>query len=149
MPVHHVHLTLLFLGDTHERQVDEVGESVARSVAGLSAFELRPVRLVTLPREGGSPRVLAVEVEAHSTVMEIHRRLVTRLARPSQRRRGEAFLPHLTIARYPAGIVAASICREVVSPDIRVGEVRLMASELRPQGAVHREVCAFALEPSR
>jgi 2'-5' RNA ligase len=142
--IEQIHLTLLFIGDTDERQFDEVRESVARSVAGLGSFELQVSRLITLPHDG-EPRVLAVETEPHATLVEIQRRLVTRLARPSQRRRGEAFLPHFTIARYGSGGEGLRVSREVAAPSVFIGAVRLMASELRPRGALHREVSSFVL----
>lgn len=143
-PAEQIHLTLLFIGDTDERQFEPVKESLRRSVAGLPTFMLTPTRLAQLPARGEA-RTLVVEVADEPTLLEIHRRLVTRLSRPAQRARGSAFTPHLTIARYPPGPVVRLSPRPLSAPPILVRQVRLMASELRPSGAVHRLVECFEL----
>jgi 2'-5' RNA ligase len=144
-PVEQVHLTVQFVGPTPVRDLDEVKESVARSVSGIATFELRVVRLMSVPPRG-RVRLVAAELDQPWGLMEIQRRLATRLARHVRERAGDRFLPHMTLCRFD---------REGASRDVDVAveeelpfgvrEVRLMKSVLKPQGAEHGLVMAFGL----
>lgn len=138
-----VHLTVHFIGDTSSRLMDDVVESVERSCAGVRAFELRPLRLIELPE--GSPRLVAMETDAPAELLEIHRRLVHRLARTARAKSAEEFVPHLTLARYAPGGERAAALPSVTLAPFRVSEVRLMRSTLAPGGARHHEAAAFTL----
>lgn len=143
-PAEQVHMTLQFIGDTARQRLAEVTESVQRSTAGLSAFFLKPVAIRTLPRKG-SPRLVAIETDAPPALLEIHRRLVHRLARNPREESVKEFLPHLTLLRFKPG----ATCRGITAPanlaPFEIAEVRLMRSRLKPGGAVHETVAAFAL----
>ncbi len=140
VPDAQVHMTLQFIGDTPERELDEVQESIARSASGLPAFELRPTRLMTLPA-GRHPRLIAAETDAPSPLMELHRRLALRLARNPRER--DRFLPHLTLHRFKAA--AAPVDLPLYASAFAVTHIQLMRSILRPEGAHHAEVSRFAL----
>lgn len=135
-----VHLTLVFLGSVRGREVRNVGESIARSVSGVEPFTLRPGRLMLLP-ERGHPRVLAVATDAPAGLLEVQRRLATRLARPKGERSREAFLPHLTLARLDQQarrpdlkVEALPALDEAAAEPFEVREVRLMSSVLSALG---------------
>jgi 2'-5' RNA ligase len=95
-----VHLTLHFVGEVVTARVDEVRESVERSAAGLEAFEVTPERLVSLPRpvgRRGGARLVAVQADRPPGLLEIVRRLATRLATSPRRDPVDRYLPHLTL----------------------------------------------------
>src|SRR5690606_37699260 len=77
-PPEQVHLTLQFIGDTPEGELDRVIESVERSASGIGPFELKPVRFMTLPPRG-RPRLVALETDAPAGLLELQRRLAQRL----------------------------------------------------------------------
>src|SRR4051812_8132300 len=79
-PAEQVHLTLQFIGDTPTKDLDDVIESVQRSAAGVKSFTLTPLQLITLP-ERGPAQLVAAQTDAPAQLMEVHRRLVARLAR--------------------------------------------------------------------
>ena len=134
-PLEQVHMTLQFIGDRHERELDDVIESVERSAAGLGAFELTPRMLVSLP-ERGAGRLVAVQTDEPAALMEIQRRLAHRLADPKRRGR-ERFLPHMTVCRFAAETRMERINQPVNMEAFAVGEIKLMKSVLRPSGAAH------------
>ncbi len=142
-PEAQVHLTLFFVGDTDPRQVGILIESVRRSVSGIGPIELRPMRLVTLP-ERGAARLVAMESDAPSNLVELQRRLAQRLSRRGVRGGGE-FLPHLTLCRY-AVAGGETISRPVEMATFRVSEVSVVESVLRATGAEHRVVDRVGLE---
>jgi 2'-5' RNA ligase len=143
-PPEQVHLTLLFIGDTDPQDVPDVIESVERSAAGLGAFELRPLRLVTMPRRG-APRLIAATTDAPATMLEVQRRLATRLARNPRDRHPGRFEPHLTLCRFAPGARPAPMETAVELPVFLVEQIVLVRSELHPGGARHAPVHAVGL----
>jgi 2'-5' RNA ligase len=144
-PLEQVHMTVQFIGDMPSAAVDATIESVQRAVAGLRLFHLKPTQLIALP-ERGPARLIALETESHPTLIEIHRRLVTRLARTVRERTAERFCPHLTLCRFRSPARGLNVERELSLPDFAVERVRLMRSTLNSQGATHHEVIACELE---
>ena len=141
-PEGQVHMTLQFIGDTDERELGSVWESVERGAAGVGAFKLTPMRVVTLP-ERGTPRLVALVTDAPAGLMEIQRRLVKRLARNP---RGEQrFTPHFTLCRFAHGARAERVNQQVRIEGFEVREVVLMRSVLRPEGARHEPVTRVTL----
>jgi 2'-5' RNA ligase len=143
-PPEQVHLTLQFIGETDTRELSEVRESVERAVAGLAPATVEVTGLISLP-ERGRARLVAAELEAHPTLLELHRRLAQRLARSARERSADRFLPHMTLGRFPAG--SSSRAEAPVPRPLRfeVGEAVLVQSILRPEGAEHRSVATFPL----
>lgn len=140
-PTDQVHLTVLFLGPVETRERDHVEESIERATSGIGAFRIEPKRLVTLPRRGPA-RVVACETNSPPELLELHRRLVVRLARPGQRR--EEFLPHLTLARFTSPC-RAEVEQAIEMPSIDVTQVSLVRSILRHTGVEHAIIRHFTL----
>jgi RNA 2',3'-cyclic 3'-phosphodiesterase len=144
VPVEQVHLTLLFVGDTPASEMDDTIESVRRAAAGLSSFQMTPHRLITLP-ERGPARLIAAEADAHPTLLEIHRRLVTRLARKVREKEKDRFRPHFTLTRFRSPAHRLRIEQPLEVAALEVSRIELMRSTLSSQGAEHHEVAACEL----
>ncbi len=140
-----VHMTLQFIGEVRASHVDEIAESVERSAAGIERFEVTPLMLATLP-ERGTPRLVAAMTDAPAGLVEIHRRLVHRLAHHVRARSKERFTPHLTLCRFAHGVTPERVAKAMEEPGFVVERVVLMRSVLLPQGAEHREVRGVGLE---
>jgi 2'-5' RNA ligase len=134
-----IHLTVQFIGDTPSADLDVTSESLQRATAGLASFSLQPMRLISLPERGPS-RLVAMECEPHPTLMEIHRRLVVRLARNVRQRDRERFRPHLTLCRFRSPARGLRIDQPVSLEAFPVMRVVLMRSTLSSDGASHHEV---------
>jgi len=149
-PAEQVHLTLHFIGERPESELDEVAQSVERSAAGIAPSLITIERLIALPQRGAS-RLVAAECSSSSPLLELHDRLVRRLARKPGSRPRDRYLPHLTLCRFraPARVElgdAASL--EGLEPgqlDFPIGRIALMRSRLLPSGAVHELVVGFTL----
>ena len=145
-PPAQVHLTLQFIGDTPSRQLDATIESVERATGGLTRFSLAPLRLISLPNRGRAPaRLVAAETDAPPALLELHRRLATRLARNVRKRPGDRFLAHITLCRFRSPKRIPPLEHDLDLPGFVVDQVRLMRSELKPTGAVHHELIACPL----
>ena len=137
-----VHLTLHFIGEIDSRQLDEVRESVERSASGLECFSLAITSLISLP-ERGETRLVAARCASHSTLEELHRRLVHRLARKKQGR--EDFLPHMTLVRLRVPTRMERVELPLDRVEFPVRAIHLVQSHLQTGGAVHRTVAEFGL----
>lgn len=139
-----LHLTLQFIGDTPQTQMDATIESVQRAAAGLKAFQLTPRRLITLP-ERGPTRLVAVETDAPATLLELQRRLAMRLARNVREKPGDRYRPHLTLCRFRSPTRGVKIDQEFALEPFPIDRIRLMCSTLSSNGAQHVEVMAWEL----
>jgi 2'-5' RNA ligase len=141
-PEEQVHLTLAFLGEVDERQVEAAAESVERGAAGVRAFELAVQGLAILP-EGGPARLVAALTDGPAALLELQRRLASRLL--PKPRRPQRFLPHLTLARFPAPLALELPPAPGPWPVLAVTSIALMRSRLRPEGSEHRQVLRVPL----
>lgn len=149
VPAAHVHLTLQFIGDTPSREIERVLESVHRAASGIGAFELETHALVCLPATG-AVRVIAAETSRPGPLVELHKRLSLRLAKPASRRRsgddGEGFLPHITLRRFPSASAERRGPWPIEVVRFSVERLLLVRSTLSAHGAAHHEVGAVTLE---
>lgn len=138
-----VHLTLQFVGEIDPRQLDVVEESVERACSGMSGLWFSADRLEVWPARGEARTVVAAG-EASAGVVELHRRLASRLARNPRARGGGGFEPHVTLVRLEPGSRAPveRVC-ERAPERWTIGEVRLMRSVLKPSGAEHALVRGY------
>jgi 2'-5' RNA ligase len=143
-PPEQVHMTLQFIGDTPAAELDATRESVARSAAGLRAFSLRSMKLITLP-ERGPARLVAAETDAPPTLLELQRRLAHRLADTTRSRSRHGFRPHITLCRFESPTRLNALHESLQVDAFDVSAICLMRSTLRPDGAQHHLVEAFDL----
>ena len=144
VPPEQVHLTLQFIGDTPPGKLDEIGETVQRAAGGLGVFEMRFVGLMTLP-QGRRARLMSAEADRPAPLIELHRRLATRLAQRPRRDAADRFRPHFTLCRFRAPQRIDRIERSANIDPFTVREVVLLRSTLRPQGAEHHALSTFLL----
>ncbi len=144
VPADQVHMTLHFIGDVPAKQLDATIESVQRATSGISVFDLTVRRLITLGQRG-SARLVAAETDRPPQLLEIHRRLVTRLARSPRRNPADRFRPHLTLCRFKKPVMGVQLHSPLDVEPFRVQQVVLMKSTLRPDGAQHHEVASSRL----
>ena len=143
-PLEQVHLTILFIGPRPAKELDQITESVERAASGLDAFDLTPQSLTTLPKRGDA-RLIALETDAPATLIEIHRRLVTRLANDPRRHPSDRFLPHFTLLRFKPPVRFRLGEIEADAPPFRIDRICLMRSILRAEGAEHATVAEVPL----
>lgn len=142
--IEQIHMTLQFIGDVLASRLDDIAESVERAAAGLKRFEVSPTHIITLP-DVGHARLAAIETDGHPVLLEIKRRLVTRLARTAKDR-SRNFRPHLTLCRFHIPVLLKEPLREDVElAPFAVDRIMLMKSTLRPDGAVHKQLAVVEL----
>ena len=103
------------------------------------------MQLVTFP-ERGTPRLIALELDAPPTLLEIRRRLVQRLAHRPRRENPDRFTPHMTLTRFKPDAHPKRVRHTVTLPGFQVSEVVLFRSHLKPTGAIYSRASAAALQ---
>lgn len=149
-----VHLTVQFLGDVAPKDLVRVHESISRATAGIAPMELTPRRLVALPHHGATngdraktdfARTLACDLDAPGTLVDLHRRLATRLATNKKKGPDDGYAPHVTLGRWPSPVPHPQLDHPVTIAPFAVEKIHLMRTVLKPGGASHVRVDSFAL----
>jgi 2'-5' RNA ligase len=148
VPVQNIHLTLKFLGDVSEKNIEMIQSIVQAEASQHRIFEISVGGFGVFPNLA-RPRVLWVGVEAPDELIHLQRRIDVESARlgyaPDQRE----FSPHLTFGRvsrnaspkqvrqvskllrtYKIGFLGAA----------RIENVTLFRSDLGPDGAVYSKI---------
>jgi 2'-5' RNA ligase len=139
-----MHLTLLFLGEVEDRTVPDVCRVVADVAAGLPGFEMSVEGAGCFPN-ARRPKTLWVGVgDGCQELVVLHDALEPPLLDLGCYRREERrYTPHLTLGRVKgesgARELAAALARRTdwQGGPVRVREVLVMSSELRPEGPTY------------
>lgn len=142
-PVDQIHMTVVFLGDRPEREVEKITLE-ARSIATATGpIRLAPERIVSMP-EHAPPRLVALECAASKNLQSLYSRLVAALTNPDEPVRPR-LLPHFTLCRFRRGSAAKPIQASVSMPPFEVCELCLIKSTLSPDGAEHTRLATVPL----
>lgn len=157
-----IHLTVKFLGDIPEAQVDELKPAVAAVLAGAPPFSLDLAGCGVFP-DPRAPRVLWLglqdrerEAGGRQRLLDLAAAVEAAVERLGHPREGRPFAAHLTVARIKDGHreVGKALARgNLLSASDRYGEVTvsslaLMKSELHPSGAVYSRLWEVPLGAS-
>jgi 2'-5' RNA ligase len=96
--VPNIHLTLKFLGDVSENNLDVLKEIISAEAALQKPMEFSVGRLGAFPKMV-RPRVVWVGVEAPSDLLMLQRGIETRTAKVGYPKDRRKFSPHLTLGR--------------------------------------------------
>jgi len=138
------HLTLKFLGDIAEGQVEEIAQALTTVVGSQPRFSLEVGGLGVFP-DARAPRVLWVGLSGAGPVISLARSVDEALAELNFASETRPFNPHLTLARIKehgrevGKALATTGFLAQTSPlgMLPVSTVVLMRSELKPTGAVY------------
>lgn len=100
VPAENLHLTLAFLEDVDRRDLEEADAELAE--ADLPAPDMAVTGLVTF---GTPPRLVAAEISESDRLLALHRAVHRALRNAGIVLRRERFRPHVTLRRFPRGMV--------------------------------------------
>lgn len=152
LPIDNIHLTLKFLGDISQTNVEVIAGILQAEVQSLSKFEIGVGGLGAFPSMQ-RPRVIWVGVQAPEDFVQLQQRIESecgRLGYPTDRR---PFSPHLTLARvkrrarHPELKAIGKALRTEEFDHlgmIQADEVTLFRSELKASGAVYSKLYSAA-----
>lgn len=139
-----VHLTLLFLGEVEDRELPALCQAVADCCVSHSPFGLGVETVGCFPNPR-RPRIVWVGIGAGSgEVCALHDALEAPLLELGCYRREErAYTPHITLGRVKSERSTAALSMALARQanwrggETEVREVRVLSSELTPQGPIY------------
>lgn len=135
-----IHLTLKFLGDTPQPQVENISEATSRSVSQIRSFKLGVAGSGAFPRRS-VPKVLWIGVSDHEgKLADLHARLEEECSLMGFKKEERRFHPHLTVARLrkpqdARSLAAAHNQLQFEPTEFDVSEVLVIRSELSSAGS--------------
>ncbi len=154
VPIHNIHITLKFLGDVVDTQVDFLKQMLIRAADACAPFEVQFGGLGSFPTSK-RPRVLWVGLHAPDSLASIQRTIESSAVRLGYEKEDRAFSPHLTIGRVRQNLSPAEmqIIRSTLEsvqlgniPSVGVDWVHLFKSDLRPTGSVYTKLFSAKLK---
>lgn len=147
-----IHLTLKFLGNTPEGRIDSIGEAITRATEGFGPIKGEIKGAGAFPNLR-RPSVLWAGFEFPPALMELKKRLESKLAALGFEQDDRPFSPHLTVGRVKRGArlpkrrlaVALEQLESTSFGAIDIREIVLMKSDLRPEGPVYTRLYSSAL----
>lgn len=146
-----LHLTLKFLGDIREDQVDAIGIALAEAARVRDPFPISVAGLGAFPQLA-DPRVVWVGIDGGSPLEELQRAVETGLSDLGFAADTRSFQPHLTLARVKSRHNIAALIHHLESErlgeplgDFVAREVHLYRSVLRPDGARYTKLVSQQL----
>lgn len=148
-----LHLTLRFLGEIPEHQIDTIAACLKRAVNQHSPFRLSGAGMGCFPSVKNA-RVLWAGVNGQTDVLQtlvddLNQSLYKNLNLPKEKKR---FSPHLTLARLKQKVPPKTIIRFMqefekdASNPFSVQKIELIKSTLTSSGAIHTTLLSEAIE---
>jgi 2'-5' RNA ligase len=157
VPVKNIHLTLKFLGDISQANLEMLEGLLNTDVSRCAPFDVSVSKLGAFPSTR-RPRVIWVGVDEQAELGQLQRSLdesTTRLGYAPEER---GFSPHLTLGRISRNASAAEVGRigQVIELSkvghlgtMQVRTVNLYRSDLLPTGAVYTRLYSASLKIER
>jgi 2'-5' RNA ligase len=137
--VENLHVTLKFLGNTPEKSLPEIRESLLKAVSLFQSFYIKINGTGVFPNRK-FPRVIWIGVEDGETLPKLASDIDISVSLLGYKKEEREFKPHLTLGRVRSRKGTASVVNELDNfrdkefGNFVVDRIRLMRSELKPKG---------------
>ncbi|MDD4182654.1 MAG: RNA 2',3'-cyclic phosphodiesterase [Candidatus Omnitrophica bacterium] len=143
-----VHMTLKFLGEASEEQLDKIKDTINMIAGNFSRLELNVGSFGFFPKET-SPRVFFISTDNEETLRNISLQLEDKLEVLGFAKECR-FKPHLTLARFRSkkniDCLKNGIKNMAIEAKFEVSEIILFKSLLKPAGPVYEKLFSAALK---
>jgi RNA 2',3'-cyclic 3'-phosphodiesterase len=145
IPIDSVHLTLKFLGELQEGDINSISQALGEQLKEFGRFDVSIGGIGVFP-DASKPNVLWIGLESNDQLNKLQNAVEAALIPFGYPREARWFSPHITLARVKRGAGYSDLRRigelaTAVRPAIkaagRVDAVTLLRSELKPSGAVY------------
>jgi RNA 2',3'-cyclic 3'-phosphodiesterase len=146
-----IHVTIIFLGDTPEIRVNEIGVMLKNICSGFGEFELA-IRGSGVFKSPKDPRILWAGIELSEKMNKLHEIISEKLQETGTKIERRSFNPHLTLGRVrkindlsKLRVLLDEFKHEEIQR-VKVSEIILYESILRPEGPLYRPVGKYYLK---
>lgn len=148
-----IHLTVIFMGNVDEKDIDPIGKVVEKACKKYGPFMIR-AKGAGIFSNLKNPKVLWIGVEGDIERMGHFRSRLQKELKPfGIKEENRKFSPHITIGRFRKGFNEKDKLKEllakfneITSPDALLKELVLFKSELRPEGALYTKINSWLLQ---
>ena len=153
VPAKNIHLTLKFLGDVSQADVDVINEIIRIEAQTHPSFDISIGGLGSFPNSKRT-RVLWIKIQAPTELEALQREIESACTRAGFRPEIRPFSPHLTIGRVRRGVTSSDqlnihkVLSEIKIDSLgtaRVDSIHLFKSELKPSGAIYSKLFSAPL----
>jgi len=150
VPLENLHLTLKFLGDTPEEQLNNINEKLVFLAKAHARFYLQVAQAGVFPNLK-HPRVIWIGMRDSEEVIRLQQDIDEAMAELGFERDDKQFTPHLTIGRVKSLKNQDALTQELATlktvdfGKIEVNNITLMKSILKPSGAEHLKLREISL----
>lgn len=145
-----IHITLLFLGDTPEKRVTEIGIILKNLCSGFVEFEVA-IRGSGVFKSSRDPRILWAGIELSEKMNKLNKIISEKLQETGTKIEEKSFNPHLTLGRVKKINDLTKL--KVLLDDfkdkeiqrVKVSEIFLYESILRPEGPLYKPLGEYPL----
>ena len=137
-----VHITLKFLGDTEEEQIDEIEKIIKDAVKETNSFHIQLKGAGVFPNQNYI-KVIWIGIEHGEEIAIISHKIDEQLSRVGFEKEKRGFSPHLTIARVKSAKNKEKLLqiiekyKDVEFGDIKVDSIKLKKSDLTQKGPIY------------
>jgi len=137
-----VHITLKFLGDTEEEQIDEIERIIKDAVKEINSFHIQLKGAGVFPNQNYI-RVIWIGIEHGEEIATIAHKIDGQFSRLGFKKEKRGFSPHLTVARVKSAKNKEKLLRivekykDVEFGDIEVDSIKIKKSDLTQKGPVY------------
>jgi len=137
-----IHVTLKFLGDTDEENIDKIGEIIKNSVKDINSFNIKLKGSGVFPNKSYI-KVIWIGLENAEKIGEIAKKIDEQLKNLGFQVEKRGFSAHLTIARVKSSRNKEKLLqiiekyKDVEFATINVSSVKLKKSDLTPKGPIY------------
>lgn len=145
-----IHLTLKFLGDVKEKDVDGIVKSIEGTCKKYNSFNVEIKGTGVFPNMK-SPRVLWIGVSGNEVLLKLQKDIEEGMASLGFEKENRQFSPHLTFGRFKslygkeALMGKIEMYRDRNFGSIEASSISLMRSDLNPAGARYTRISEFKL----
>lgn len=149
-----VHLTVKFLGEVPDSDVNQVADAVARAAVDATPFTMRLAGCGCFPPRGAVRIVWAGVEEASGALLQCVEAVEAQLESCGFPKERKPFSPHITIGRVredrSAGRIRSAVEGHTLGPAQQpVSSITLMSSVLSPKGPTYTPVNVTNLGPAK
>jgi 2'-5' RNA ligase len=140
--VDNMHLTLKFFGKTPENVLPKIQEYLFNVVLSYNPFYIRIYDIGVFPNRK-YPRVIWIGVEESDILKRLHIDIENTMGSLGFKKEQRSFKPHLTLGRVRSQKGIMHLVHDLDTfkdkdfGNIHVKKIKLMKSELKPQGAIY------------
>lgn len=134
-----IHITLKFLGDTDEEQIDEIEEIMKKAVEGIDPFNIQLKSTGVFPNQNYI-KVVWIGINNGDQIGIIVNKIDEKLSEIGFKKEKREFSAHLTIARVKSAknkeqlLQVLEKYKEFEFAEIKVDSIKLIKSELTQKG---------------